>query len=344
MISKELLSKIPNKPSIGLIVGGPGSGKSVMGYGLLEEISKQYGRRAFVYGFPEGKSSLLPPFITLATALGDLGQDSVALLDESYIKFYSRNSMSNENKAADVLAGLVRQYKMMLIFITQQSRKLDIGIVSSVHWIAVKKPSLLQMEFERPQIKKMMSKVYSSIDSLDNLPRPAKVDLLRAGSEIPPLEDIEDPKFDDRFSQRCTYLLSDHYKGLMINTNTAPEWWTEDISEAFSQVKPDEEEDEEGSTEEKDLRISPDYFPVLRNLVEYEEELAKDPKSVEYARTRLEDPGADVLWAWDEVEGMTPQLCVELVKKGLVQVLASSRLAKEYRLRDREKVKSLLGQ
>jgi len=214
MIHEKFKDLIQNEGCIGLIIGDIRFGKSVLGYGLLEYFSKEYNRKAYIFGLPNEKTHLLPEFIKPIFETKDIEEDSIVLFDEAYISFYSRKSMSDLNKMMDILAGLVGQKDIMAIYITQQTRRLEIGIVSSVNWLAFKKPSLLQSIFDRRELRTVIKGVYDRFDSL-----------------IPP----ENMTKKD-YQKRCTYIMTGDCVDMIENSNTPPEWWKEELSEIYKGI------------------------------------------------------------------------------------------------------------
>ena len=141
-----------------VIIGKAGSGKSALGHFLLETF--HYQKKVFLFKFPQDKVKLLPNYIGVLTTLEKLPPDSICLIDESYLLYFSRNSMTGErNKSLLEMLGLFRQRNCSLIFITQNTGLMDKNIISLTDYIIVKELTKLQIEFERPEIKQLLQKV-----------------------------------------------------------------------------------------------------------------------------------------------------------------------------------------
>lgn len=209
VISEKLAGVIPGDGLV-LILGGTGSGKSVLGYGLLEKFHRK--GKTYVYGLPIEKSTLLPDDIRLMTTI-DFPENSIILCDEAYISFYSRQPMSERNKFMDVFAGLVRQKNILAIYITQSSRKLDVGIVAGAQAVLIKKPSLLQMKLDRSELRSLLEQANRGFRSL----RP------RGGGM-------------DSYQKKCTYVVSDSFEGMIEGSNLPPSFWSEELSKAYAGV------------------------------------------------------------------------------------------------------------
>ena len=80
--------------------------------------------------------------------------NAMVLVDEACLLLHSRDSMSRSGRAIGPLINLSRQRKLSLIFISQEARQIDINILSQLDWVALKRPSVLSMEFERRELRK----------------------------------------------------------------------------------------------------------------------------------------------------------------------------------------------
>ncbi|MCK5601567.1 hypothetical protein KAR91_06860 [Candidatus Pacearchaeota archaeon] len=190
--------------TLNLIPGGKRRGKSVLAYWLLELLHEKHGLNAYVYGLPEEKWHLIPEFADPLTTL-DLPENSVILFDEAYMKFHSRTPGAESNKQIDIIAGLVGQKNIIGLYITQQTRKLDVGIVGACDTLLFKKPSLLQMLFDRRELRAIIKKVYNEFKQF-------------SGDDI----------------VKNTYVISEDFEGFL--TNPKPAWWTEELSTAYKGV------------------------------------------------------------------------------------------------------------
>ena len=154
-IDVRWLSLAPH-PSVILILGKRSSGKSALGYRLLELFRNQ--AAPYVVGIPSTARKLLPEWIGYADRLEDVPPKAVILLDESYIKYHARDSMSDEGRTVGQLVNLSRQRQQSLIFIVQEARQLDVNAISQADVIAVKELSEISREFERRELKPFTDK------------------------------------------------------------------------------------------------------------------------------------------------------------------------------------------
>jgi len=211
LLSWELIKLIP-KWGLVLIAGTTGSGKSTLAYAILEYLHyDQPNREIYVYGFPEEKVNILPEWIKPLDTL-EFPEGSIVLVDEAYIQFHSRSSMSQKSKFMDMFAGLVRQKDILGIFISQTLRKIDVGILSAAQLILVKKISSFQVKMDRSEMRSFLSEVLQAF------------------------KDAEAKGYDP---QHCVYAISNEkdFEGLIVNSNSEPSFWSTSLSKAWSGVK-----------------------------------------------------------------------------------------------------------
>ncbi len=140
-------------PSVVMILGKRGSGKSALGYRLLELF--RYVGSPYVVGVLASARRLLPDWIGIAPTLEEVPHKAVALVDEAYLTYHARGSMARESKAMSQLLNLSRQREQTIIFVTQEARQADRNIASSANVIVFKDLGILQLEFERPELNKL---------------------------------------------------------------------------------------------------------------------------------------------------------------------------------------------
>jgi len=157
------LTKIVH-PLVVLILGKRGSGKSTLGYRLLELL--RYVADIYVVGVPEKDRSLLPERIGIVSSLEDLPNKCIALIDEAYLAYHSRGSMTAKNKAMSQALNLSRQKEQTLIFISQEAGHIDKNIVGSANVLVFKELGMLQLEFDRPQLTKLATQAKQALDSV----------------------------------------------------------------------------------------------------------------------------------------------------------------------------------
>jgi hypothetical protein len=137
-------------PSVVLILGKRGGGKSALGYRLLEHL--RWTAKVYVIGLPKEARALLPDWIGMAASLEDVPAKSIVLVDEAYLPYHSRASMATGARTMSQLINLSRQREQTLIFVSQEARQVDRNIASSANVIIFKDLGLLQLKFDRPEL------------------------------------------------------------------------------------------------------------------------------------------------------------------------------------------------
>jgi len=153
-------------PSVVLILGKRGSGKSALAYRLLELF--RYRLTPFVVGAPPQAAKLLPDWIGIVPTIEDLPPDSIAVVDEAYIHFHARRSMAQESAAMSQQLNLSRQRNQTLIFVSQEARQVDRNIASSASVVIFKEMGMLQPEFDRPELRKLVEQANHAMAGLNS--------------------------------------------------------------------------------------------------------------------------------------------------------------------------------
>ena len=157
-------------PSIVLIIGKRGSGKSASSYRILELF--RFGPKPYVVGVPASKRHLLPNWISIVNSLEEVPEGAIAIVDEAYIRYHARNSTAQESKEMSKLLNLSRQRDQTLIFVSQEARQIDVNIASSANVFIFKDPGLLQLKFDRPELNQMAIKAREAFATISGDKRP----------------------------------------------------------------------------------------------------------------------------------------------------------------------------
>ncbi len=143
-------------PSAVLIIGKKGSGKSALAYRLLELF--RFRADVYAVGLPGNAADLLPKWIGTVDSLKELPIGSTAIVDEAHLRYNSRNSHSNDSRSISEALNLCRQRGQTIIVISQEARQIDKNIASSTDVIIFKEPAMLQIEFERRELRVIVEK------------------------------------------------------------------------------------------------------------------------------------------------------------------------------------------
>ncbi len=199
-------------PSVIIVLGKRGSGKSALGYRLLELLRDV--AAPYVVGLPREAQTLLPEWIGCIDALEDVPQGSVVLLDESYLQYSARASMTAAGRGLGAIVNLSRQRGQTLIFIVHETRQLDVNAVSQADVIAIKELTEISADFERGPIKRLTAKARGDFAALSANRRA------------------------DKRAWTWVYSEAADYSGMV--RNALPSFWRPALSKAFAAgVSPD---------------------------------------------------------------------------------------------------------
>lgn len=114
---EKFREKMLRSSMIMLIIGKRGSGKTSLGFKLLEFFHYNgKGRPCYAVGYSK---SQLPKWIRKVEAVEHAPDNSVVLLDEGAIGYFSRDSMKQANKVLSKMMTVARHKNLTLIIITQ---------------------------------------------------------------------------------------------------------------------------------------------------------------------------------------------------------------------------------
>ncbi|NYZ74912.1 hypothetical protein H0O03_01470 [Candidatus Micrarchaeota archaeon] len=188
-----------SKSTVGIILGARGAGKSGLGLYLVENWAAR-GRKTFAMGF---EGARLPAWVREAQRIEDVPNNSVLLVDEGGILFNSRDAMSDANKLLSKLLFIARHKDLSVAFISQNSANLEVNTIRQADYLLLKRPSLLQKDFERSKIKE----IYDSVED----------EFKKLGAD-----------------KGLTYVYSDKFRGFA--SNPLPSFWTDKTSKAFGKA------------------------------------------------------------------------------------------------------------
>lgn len=193
-------------PCVVLIVGKRGSGKSGLGYRLLE--LHRYEQTPYVVGIPKQAERLLPDWIGIAQELRDIPPGSIVLVDEAYITYHSRESLQMQSREMSRIVNLSRQRNLTLIFVTQEARQVDKNITSQANVIVFKEPAILQVRFDRPEFNDIATQAKLAFSKISG---------------------------DKRM---WSYVYSPDADFLGLLENSLPTFWSSELSHAFASAEP----------------------------------------------------------------------------------------------------------
>ena len=189
-------------PSIVLIIGRRGSGKSASSFRILELF--RFGPKPYVVGVPTSKQYLLPNWISIVPTLEEVPPGAIVVIDEAYIHYHARRSTTKESLEMSKIINLSRQREQTILFISQESRQLDKNIVGAADVIIFKDLGLLQLQFDRPGLTPLATKAKDAFATISGDKR--------------------------RWSYLCS--LDTDFSGLI--ENELPSFWTPGLSRMYA--------------------------------------------------------------------------------------------------------------
>jgi hypothetical protein len=189
---------LASRSSIILIFGKRGSGKSALGFRLLENIYAKTKRPCFVLGVDY---KLLPAWISEIKEIENVKGNGIVLIDEGAIAFSSRESMKKGNVTLGKMLATARHKDLTLIFITQNTGMIDKNVLNLTDVVIGNEISLLQKQMERPALRQFIEKADAAFKNLAN---------------------------EERINH-C-YIFSDDFEGLC--SVTLPSFWSGRISKS----------------------------------------------------------------------------------------------------------------
>lgn len=189
-------------PSVAVITGKRGAGKSSLAYHLAEEMADRDGTIPVTVGLPKEKEEALPDRWMNVESLEAAPHQAVIVVDEAYAKFHAREAMQNIGMAEVVNQS--RHCDRSILFVTQNSSHLDKTGVSEADAIFMKEPGPFHMRFERRGVRDMTEQAKSSFDQL-----PSNMD-----------------------SRQYTYVFTDETEGL-VETDEA-DWYGDALAKSYS--------------------------------------------------------------------------------------------------------------
>lgn len=202
-------------PTSGLITefGARGEGKSALAW-RLGETGHESGRTVVAFSMPEAARKLLPPWVKHVTTLTELAKLTacVVIVDEGAFKAHARRFQSDENVMWTRLIAIARHKDHLVIYITQHTRLLDVGIVTESDIVILKFPSELHERFARPELRPEISHARRCFTS-------------------------KGFRGNDRRAWSYVWDTREGTKGFLFNK--LPTFWSDKLSKAFSLVELD---------------------------------------------------------------------------------------------------------
>jgi len=222
------MANIIKHPSVILIIGGRGKGKSALGHQTAERFHDERKIPVYMLILPrlrEKLKTLLPEWVNLIEDVQDAPENCLILCDEAALKFHAHKWQKKETEIMENIISISRQRKQTIIFITHITRKFSITLLD-IDLLICKQPGLFHTMIERGGFKKLVEKAEEEFRKL-------------------PKEEVK----------KCNYVFSEDFKGF-IRTGLCS-YWSEELSEAFAgiDINGDEKTEITENQEVKPVRI-----------------------------------------------------------------------------------------
>ena len=191
-----------NHPCVIVILGKKGSGKSALAYRLLELM--RWIAPICVVGLPSSAHKYLPDWIEVYSELEDVPPNAIVMVDESYIRYHARSSMTSHAKELSQILNLSRQRGQTIIFVSQESRQADRDILSAAGIIIFKEPGLFQAKLDRHELLNFVTQAMQAFQSITC----------------------------DR--KKWSFVLTQEQGCVGLIENSLPSFWSEKLSRAFA--------------------------------------------------------------------------------------------------------------
>lgn len=195
------------KSKIVLIVGGRGSGKTGDAAWIMEELHNKKLHRNIFFVKQGMRPRDLPEWASCVSDIDEVPNNTIAIVDESAIRYNSRNSWSDDNKDFVKRLVILRHKGVSVILLTQHKKMLEIGARRLADLIIYKRGADLKgNEEERADDDKIL----------------IRSRLL--------------PRHEDETLVEIT-MTNEFFKF----THRLPEWFTDEFSKLFSSFNPEEQ-------------------------------------------------------------------------------------------------------
>jgi len=201
-------------PTIYLIIGDRDTGKTALGWVILEYLAKEFNIKPYLFvtgDVPPRKLGAVPKWVSVVDSLKDIPNNCVVLVDEAYMRYHARQAArSYEAITLHKLIELSRQKGLTFIYVSQRSSTLDVNVIKAFNVLLIKKPSVWQIPYERELIKGYCEKALDKFNSLKRIDNPRE--WVYIVSDIPGI-----PRFEG-FKQ-----------------NGLPSFWSDELSKFYEE-------------------------------------------------------------------------------------------------------------
>ena len=198
---KDLLDLIYIKPSVTVIIGGKGSGKTGLGTSLTETACAK--NKDDFYSVSFGKP--FPKWVKQVPKLKYVPNNANCFCDEAWLTLPTNINRSKMGMAVTGLMATAIHQDLRFKFSVQNSYLLMLNAIRLLDVLIIKEPSLFQVQTERKGI--------------DMYCRKAKEEFM---------------KITKRERVKYAYVVSGDYEGMVVNK--LPSFWSNEIRKSFRRM------------------------------------------------------------------------------------------------------------
>jgi len=148
-------------PFTALIIGGKGSGKSVTGHRIAEDLHAKGHSIEILTTRRVVEKKILPEWMKKTSfQYPKYLADHVILYDETQLRRHARQFMGKGNIEEDKGEPLTRHRNQSLIHVTQNAFRLDRNLIASEDIIIFKKPKLIAIQYEKAEVQPLFENIY----------------------------------------------------------------------------------------------------------------------------------------------------------------------------------------
>ena len=200
-------SNIADHPAVYLILGDVGEGKTVTACSVIDEFHHTHKLKTYMVADEEIVNKFPKWFKYANPQKPRLGGNSIIFLDDAHLYHYAREWGKGKAKTLDFIARERRHSGNTIVYTTQQSRVLDVNLISMSSCLVFKRPSKLQLKVERKFVKDMFTVADNALK-------------------------------EDGYKINRAYVVAKDFEGLV--TVNKPTWFTDRMSKAHSKIYSEE--------------------------------------------------------------------------------------------------------
>lgn len=230
---KKLLNSLAfGKSKIVLVEGARGAGKTATSLWIVDTLYALKLHKKIYFVKKGERPAGFPPWINVVPEIEDVPNGSIAIIDESAIKYNARNSWTDDNKDFTSRLVILRHKDISVIVITQHNKMVEINVRRLADIKIFKRGANLTHDDEKPDSENALIRKRLSPRDVDEVL-------------------VEIPGFNNFFKFK----------------HDLPEWWDDHISKSFKDFNPElETKLTKKQREERDRELREEKFQQQKEI------------------------------------------------------------------------------